>query len=1052
MIWTRLIAVALAVLVAAPALAQAGDEDSLETQKLMLTGHGPRDAVPWNFTIDGGMRAGEKATIPVPSNWQQHGFGHYQYGVDRARRTRDTGVYQRSIDVPADWRGKTVRIVFDAVMTDALVKVNGTPAGPVHQGGYNRFSYDVTPLIKPGAANDITVEVGESSADFSVDKAERWGDFWTFGGIYRPAWLEARPVEAIAHVAVDAQASGAISAEVTLAGTRSATALVGQVVDREGRAVGAPFTTALPSGGTGLATVRGRIASPLLWSAETPNLYFLDVALMKGDQAVHRVRTRFGFRTFEVRDGDGLYLNGKRILLKGVDRHSFRPATARALDAADSYEDVRIIRSMNMNAARSSHYAPEQAFLEAADELGLYVIDELTGWHFHTSTEKGRILVRELIERDVNHPSIVFWANGNEGGHNRELDPEFARFDPQHRRVLYPYNSTDKPDDESLRPGRAEAIKVFVPHDGVDAKHYPTYAEYARRLSEGTTVLMPTEFLHGLYDGGHGAGLEDYWQAMTASRVGGGGFLWSFSDEGIARSDQGGKLDFAASLAPDGIVGAHNEPEPSYFTVREIWSPVQIAAPVIDAGFDGRLRLTNLHDFTSLSQVGFRWEWLRFRGPSDTQAGATVIAAGTVKGPAVPPGGAGALALSSGQPPAAADALRLTATRGDETLMQWVWPVAKPREPASLPGRSAPRVERAEGTIRLVAGNAAARFDPNTGLLRSIARGGKSVEVGGGPRLVYARPESKEPVWSDAEARPGDIFALAKPGMANVVRVDLGLTNQEAWSGFALDVSPDGKSWKTVFDGMRTWGEAPLYTFPAQQVAAIRLRNVFFNRGEPRVRSVRLGFEDRFNPDELPAAAISTGTGIDPITGKRVVWLEAPGAGGLERARWTLSAGGTLTLDYRYRLEGPMLYHGIGFAAPQGSISAARALLRGPWPVWQNRMRGPQLGVHDIAGPGTLSPDRAGYFAEPHWVTLNMGAASLLIRPSAGTPFLQLGARLNDHGNTSPPFPDTAFGLMQAIPGMGSKVVPVADSGPQSQPAMANGIYDGRVSFDLMPQ
>jgi len=127
-----------------------------------------------------------------------------------------------------------------------------------------------------------------------------------------------------------------------------------------------------------------------------------------------------------VRPGKGLYLNGQRILLKGVDRHSFRPETGRSLDREDNYADARLVKSMNMNAVRMSHYPPDPAFLEAADQLGIYVLDELSGWHHAHDTDVGRRLVREMVERDVNHPSILFWDNGNEGGWNRELDGEFA--------------------------------------------------------------------------------------------------------------------------------------------------------------------------------------------------------------------------------------------------------------------------------------------------------------------------------------------------------------------------------------------------------------------------------------------------------------------------------------------------------------------------------------------------------------------------------------------------------------------------------------------------
>ena len=191
----------------APAMAQ--ESGATRTEIQMLSGKGPEDAVPWSFKISSGRRAGEDATIPVPSNWQQHGFGDYQYGYDKGPRVADKGLYKRSFTVPANWRGRTVDIVFDGVMTDALVKVNGREAGPVHQGGFNRFRFDITRLVKFGEANEIEVEVSEASAARETDVAERHGDYWVFGGIYRPVWLEASPLESVSHVAMTAEATGA---------------------------------------------------------------------------------------------------------------------------------------------------------------------------------------------------------------------------------------------------------------------------------------------------------------------------------------------------------------------------------------------------------------------------------------------------------------------------------------------------------------------------------------------------------------------------------------------------------------------------------------------------------------------------------------------------------------------------------------------------------------------------------------------------------------------------------------------------------------------------
>jgi len=1017
--------------IATPATAQdrAPQDRAPATQRVYLSGQGLDDAVPWQFTIDKGMRAGERTTIPVPSNWQQQGFGHYQYGYDRGPRSNDRGTYRRQFEVPADWKGKSVRLVFDGVMTDALVTVNGTPAGPVHQGGFSRFGFNVTALLKPGR-NEVEVAVSEASAAKDTDVAERWGDYWAMSGIFRPVWLEIAPAESIAAVAADARADGGIAVEATLAAPRTATRVTAQVVARDGRPAGAPFAAALPAGGAGRVRLAGRVEAPLLWSAETPNLYDLDVTLWAGGTPLHRVRTRIGFRTFEIREGDGLYLNGRRILLKGVNRHSFRPATGRTLSRADAYADARAIRDLNMNAVRTSHYTPEEAFLEAADELGLYVIDELTGWQHAHGTEVGRLLVRELVERDRNHPSILLWTNGNEGGWNRALDGDFALYDIQRRPVLHPWEL----------------------YGGVDTKHYPRYPDLIRRLS-GPSLVMPTEFLHGLYDGGGGAGLDDYWRAIAGSPRGAGGFLWNYADEGIARTDRGGAIDVAATLAPDGIVGPAGEKEPSWWTVRDVWSPVQFADPVIGPGFDGRLRVTNGFDFTPLDGIAFDWRWVRFADPS---GGVTrTLASGTVRGAAVAPGATGTVAIPV--PPAGADALALSVRQGTRELIGRVWPVT----PARAAGFEAaaggmPRVERVGGTVRLVAGAARAEIDAATGLLTALRRGRTAAALAGGPRLVLARPpmDKSEPVFI-ATAPSAGIYRPPAPQMANVVDVDTVMTAEDGWGGFTLQVSPDGAAWTTVFTGQRTARDGSRYPFAPQRVAAVRLIDLTGSRRSPAIRGVRLGWEAaRFAGAGAAApVTLTSGTGRDPATGAPVAWVDAPGAGGLGQVRWTMDTRGTLSLDYRYALNGPMLYHGVGFDAP-GGYTAATGLLRGPTPVWQNRMRGPILGVHRVAATGVAglpAPAAAGYFADPRWLRLQGRAGTLVVRNAGGAPLVQIGARLADLPSTSVDFPHADLGFLAAIPSMGAKFQAADTTGPAGLPAAAAGEYRGRLLFDVLP-
>ena len=171
-----------------------------QTQVRYLSGTGKDDGVLWDFYCTAGRGSGAWSKIRVPSNWELQGFGAYNFGrpYDEQKNpvAREQGKYRLRFNVPAAWKGKAVRVVFEGVMTDAEVFVNGKSAGPIHQGSFYRFKYDITPLLKFGAANLLEVNVSKVSANESVNRAERFrADYWVFGGIFRPVYLEALPAE-----------------------------------------------------------------------------------------------------------------------------------------------------------------------------------------------------------------------------------------------------------------------------------------------------------------------------------------------------------------------------------------------------------------------------------------------------------------------------------------------------------------------------------------------------------------------------------------------------------------------------------------------------------------------------------------------------------------------------------------------------------------------------------------------------------------------------------------------------------------------------------------
>jgi hypothetical protein len=440
----------------------------------------------------------------------------------------------------------------------------------------------------------------------------------------------------------------------------------------------------------------------------------------------------------EVRAGDGLYVNGRRVILQGCDRHSFWPDSGRTLSEAVHRLDIGLMKDMNMNAVRMSHYPPDAQFLDLCDELGLYVLDELGGWQKSYDSEVGRQLVKETVIRDVNHPCILFWDNGNEGGWNRELDDDFALWDPQQRQVLHPW--------ETFR--------------GVNTAHYRTFS-VAQKMCATNVIYMPTEFMHGLFDGGAGAGLEDYWTMMRASKVLGGGFIWAFLDEGLKRPDNG-LVDVVSNAAPDGIVGPYREKEASFFTIKELWSPLVITNQTLPENFDGKLTVENRYSFTDAGQCDFTWELRTFRSPADSAAGFKIISQGKATVPSLPPAGTGVINLNLPQAWAAAEALslRVNDPSGRE-LWTWVWPLPNAdnfRLAIGAPAENLPRTTETPEVIEAKAGELAVRFSKQTGWLIGVKRGAQVFSLANGPRPA---PGSAKLTSLEKKTDGGDLLITA---------------------------------------------------------------------------------------------------------------------------------------------------------------------------------------------------------------------------------------------------------------------------------------------------
>ena len=695
-----------------------------QTERQYLSGHGCDDTVEWDFFCTDGRNSGRWTKIGVPSCWELQGFGTYQYGISFYGKAfpegiaGEKGMYKYEFEVPEEFRGKQVSLVFEASMTDTEVKVNGRKAGSKHQGAFYRFSYNVTDLLKYGKKNQLEVTVSKESENASVNLAERRADYWNFGGIFRPVFLEVKPAVNLRHIAIDAQMDGSFRANCYTNISGDGMSIRAQILDGKGKKLA--DTTVPLKAGSDWTTLQLNVSAPALWTAETPNLYKAQFSLLdKEGKVLHHETETFGFRTIEVRESDGLYVNGVRINVRGVNRHSFRPESGRTLSKAKNIEDVLLMKGMNMNSVRLSHYPADPEFLEACDSLGLYVMAELGGWHGKYDTPTGVRLIEGMIKRDVNHPSIIWWSNGNEKGWNIELDGEFHKYDPQKRPVIHPQGN----------------------FSGFETMHYRSYGESQNymRLPE---IFMPTEFLHGLYDGGHGAGLYDYWEMMRKHPRCIGGFLWVLADEGVKRVDMDGFIDNQGNFGADGIVGPHHEKEGSYYTIKQLWSPVQVMNTAIDRNFDGKLSVENRYDYLNLNTCRFIWQQVKF--PSVTDASNTttrILKQGEVQGSDVAAHGVGVVDIKTSILPEA-DALFLTVIdKYGYELWRWTFPVDKLNRETEQFSASSGRASytETEKGITVKANGRTFVFSKKDGQLKDVSVNNRKISFANGPRFIGAR-------------------------------------------------------------------------------------------------------------------------------------------------------------------------------------------------------------------------------------------------------------------------------------------------------------------------
>jgi len=337
-------------------------------------------------------------------------------------------------------------------------------------------------------------------------------------------------------------------------------------------------------------------------------------------------------------------------------------------------------------------------------------MDELAGWHGHYDTPTGAKLLKEMIDHDVNHPSIIMWANGNEGGHNFELDSLFTQHDIQKRPVVH-------------------AWQLF---NGIETQHYREYNYGIGNYQYGKEILMPTEFLHGQFDGGHGAGLEDYWEKMWHDPLNAGGFLWDFADNAVVRKDLNDSLDTDKHRAADGILGPHLEKEGSYYAIKEIWSPVHFERKEITDEFDGKLNIENRYHFTNLNECSFSFRLKILSLDSGPEKN------GLIAAPDIQPGEKGFLKIKLLTDWKSYDVLYITAKdRSGKEILTKSFAITRPKALINIldadDGLLDPVLSQTDSLFKVKANGIEISFHKRTGLLTEVKTPKGIIPLNNGP-------------------------------------------------------------------------------------------------------------------------------------------------------------------------------------------------------------------------------------------------------------------------------------------------------------------------------
>lgn len=577
------------------------------------------DARPTDFWKTGFNDKGWD-NLKVPAVWELNGYGDPIYvNVGYAWRNQyrnnpplvptennHVGSYRKEIMVPAEWKGKEIIAHFGAVSSNMYLWVNGKFVG-YSEDSKLEAEFNLTPYLKPGQKNLIAFQVFRwCDGSYLEDQ-----DFFRFTGVARDCYLYARNQQRIDDIRVtpdldNEYKNGTLNISMNLKGNNTVSL---ELMDAQNQCVASTEVK-----GSGTKTAALAVESPHKWSAEVPYLYTLRATVKQGNKIKEVVPVKVGFRKIEIKNAQVL-VNGQPVLFKGADRHEMDPDGGYVVSRERMIQDIQIMKKFNLNAVRTSHYPDDNFWYDLCDRYGLYVVAETNieshGMGYGESTLARNASYKKAhmernqrnVQRNFNHPSIIFWSLGNEAGYGPSFEAayDWIKAEDPSRPVQY---------EQAHQNGKTD---IFCPM-------YYSYYDCIKYSEDDSKQkpLIQCEYAHAM--GNSQGGFKEYWDIIRKYPKYQGGFIWDFVDQSVRWTGKNGKMVYAYggdfnrfdasdnNFCDNGLISPDRIPNPHMYEVgyyyQNIWTTLKNPSA-------GEISIYNENFFRDLSAYRLEWELLK---------------------------------------------------------------------------------------------------------------------------------------------------------------------------------------------------------------------------------------------------------------------------------------------------------------------------------------------------------------------------------------------------------------------------------------------------------